>query len=69
MTVIALLVQILTLAANAVTPLLSSNQDAAAADKAATALLSIVQAAMTAHQQLTGQPIDPALLQPIEPVE
>ena len=56
-------------AATVAQPLLVGVPVGEAADVAAQSLIKIVQAALTAHQQITGQPIDLTQLQPIAPVE
>jgi hypothetical protein len=68
MTTLALILKILQLAAGVAAPLLAGNPTGVAADAAAADLLAIVQAALSAHAQVKGQPIDLTLLQPIAPV-
>lgn len=68
MTVVALILQILQLAGTSIAGLVSTDKTAAEIDLAAQSLIQIVQAAMAAHQAITGQPIDLTQLQPIDPV-
>lgn len=68
MTVLALILQILGVAAGAAQAALKSDPTAEAADSLAQALIQIASAATAAHQQVTGKPIDPSVLQPIDPV-
>ena len=69
MTPIQLILQIIGLGAGLAEPLLAKNATAETIDKAAADLTSIVQAALAAHQAITGQPIDLTQLRPIAPVE
>ena len=66
MTTLQYILSILQIALNAAQGLTSGNVKGALAT--AQALEQIIQAALTAYQQHTGQPIDPSLLQPIQPV-
>lgn len=47
----------------------SPTGEAQDAEKAAAALTRIAQAAITAHEQITGQPIDLTKLTPLPPVQ
>lgn len=59
---------IIGLAAAVAGPLVAGDKTAAAIDQAALGLVGIVQAASSAHQAITGEPINLDLLQPIEPL-
>ena len=63
-----LILQIIQLAAGVATPILAGNKEATAINQASADLASIVAAALAAHQQITGQPLDLTQLQPITPV-
>lgn len=57
---------ILGIAANSASAVLTG--PAAAADQLAVSLITIAQKAILAHELQTGQPIDPTLLKPWEPL-
>jgi hypothetical protein len=61
------MLDILQIAATAASTALTGN--AAKADSLALAFITIAQKANLAHQQQVGQPIDPTLLRPFEPLE
>lgn len=67
MTPLALILEIIQLAAGVAAPIVAGNTTATAIDKAAADLIAIVQAALAAHQSVVGQPIDLTQLQPIPP--
>jgi|FreactTroBogLake_1042271.scaffolds.fasta_scaffold49985_3 hypothetical protein len=68
MTPIQLLLQIIGIGTGLLEPLITKSTEAETITKAAADLTSIVQAALQAHQAITGQPIDLTQLQPIQPV-
>jgi hypothetical protein len=61
------LLDIIGLAATVATGVTSG--DAAKGAQISSALITIVQKALAAHQAQEGQPIDPALLKPFEPIQ
>jgi hypothetical protein len=67
MSILALILQILGIAAGAAQTVLK-DPTATAADALAQALIQIASAANAAHQQVAGKPIDLTQLQSIDPV-
>ena len=65
---LSLVLQIIQMAAGVAGPLVAGDKTAEAINQASADLASIVAAALAAHQQITGQPIDLTQLQPITPV-
>ena len=68
MTVLQQILTILSSLAAAAKPLLAGIPEGAAADALAQELLKIAQTAIAAHEAVTGQPIDLALLHPLDPI-
>ena len=68
MTVLQQILTILSSLAAAAKPFLVDIPEGAAADALAAELLTIAQTAIAAHEQITGQPIDLALLHPLDPI-
>ena len=66
MNTLSLILEILQLAAAAASAYVTG--DAAKGTQIAQSLISIIQKGMLAYQAQTGQPIDPALLKPWEPI-
>jgi hypothetical protein len=56
------------IAAEVAEPILAALPAALAVDKLAEALIAIAQKAIAAHEAVTGQPIDLALLKSIDPL-
>ncbi len=63
---LAVILDILQIASAAAASALTG--DAAKGNAIASALIQIAQKAILAHQQQTGQPIDPSVLRPFEPL-
>lgn len=68
MGVLSLILEILGIASSAAQSFLTTTPTGTNANNLASALISIVQKAMLAYQAQTGQPIDPTLLKPYEPI-
>lgn len=68
MGVLSLILEILSIASASAQSFLTTNPTGQNANNLASALITIVQKAMLAYQAQTGQPIDPTLLKPFEPI-